>query len=304
MKRTRTVIVAALASSLLVLTACGGGSEATGATASPSSSETIVIGSANFSENVLLAEIYAQALEAQGVTVERKLDLGSREDLVPQLQDGSIDLTPEYSGALLTYFDDSTSAVSSADVYRELTEAVPEGLEVLDQSEAEDKDALVVTEETADKYNLFSISDLKDVAGQLTLGGPPEWKTRDDGVKGLKRVYGLDFGRFKTLDAGGTRTVASLKNGSIDAADIFTTDPNIATEGWVVLPDPNNLFAAQNVLPLIRSDKASDTVQNALYDVSNKLSTDKLTTMMVQVTMKEREPAEVAKEFLTTQGLV
>lgn len=161
-----------------------------------------------------------------------------------------------------------------------------------------------MTEKTADKYDLFSIGDLRNHAGELKLGGPQEWQTRPDGVKGLKRAYGLNFKEFVTLDAGGPLTIDALKKGDVDAADVFTTDPHIATEGWVVLPDPQGLFAAQNVLPLIRSDAASDLVQNALYDVSTKLTTDNLTSMMVQVTIKKREPAEVATEFLTSQGLV
>jgi osmoprotectant transport system substrate-binding protein len=304
MNRTRTVIVATLAASSLALAACGGGSDPAAASSpSPSTNETVVIGSANFSENVLLAEIYAQALEAQGVKVQRKLNFGTREDLVPQLKQGKIDLTPEYSGALLTYLDPKTKATSSAEIYRDLSGAMPKGLEVLEQSKAEDKDAIVVTEATADKYNLFSIGDLKAAASNLILGGPVEWVDRPTGLKGLKRVYGLQFKKYDVLDAGGAKTIAALKSGKVDVADVFTTDPNIRVEKWVVLPDPNDLYAAQNVLPLIRKDKASNLVQNTLYDISTKLTTDNLTSMMVQVTMKEQDPAKVAGDFLTTNGL-
>jgi osmoprotectant transport system substrate-binding protein len=304
MNRTRTVIVATLAASSLALAACGGGSDPAAASSpSPSTNETVVVGSANFSENVLLAEIYAQALEAQGVKVTRKLNVGTREELIPQLKQGKIDLTPEYSGALLTYLDPKTKDTTSAEVYRDLATRMPKGLEVLEQSKAEDKDAIVVTEATADKYNLFSIGDLKAVAGNLTLGGPVEWVDRPTGLKGLKRVYGLQFKKYDVLDAGGSKTIAALKSGKVDVADVFTTDPNIRVEKWVVLPDPNDLYAAQNVLPLIRKDKASNLVQNTLYDVSTKLTTDNLISMMVQVTMKEQDPAKVAGDFLTSNGL-
>jgi osmoprotectant transport system substrate-binding protein len=304
MNRTRTVIVATLAASSLALAACGGGSDPAAASSpSPSTNETVVVGSANFSENVLLAEIYAQALEAQGVKVTRKLNVGTREELIPQLKQGKIDLTPEYSGALLTYLDPKTKDTTSAEVYRDLATQLPKGLEVLEQSKAEDKDAIVVTEATADKYNLFSIGDLKAVAGNLTLGGPVEWVDRPTGLKGLKRVYGLQFKKYDVLDAGGSKTIAALKSGKVDVADVFTTDPNIRVEKWVVLPDPNDLYAAQNVLPLIRKDKASNLVQNTLYDVSTKLTTDNLISMMVQVTMKEQDPAKVAGDFLTSNGL-
>lgn len=143
MNRTRTVIVATIASSTLALTACSGDSEGSSMVGAivPTTSESVTVGSANFAENVLLAEIYSAALEAQGVTVERKLDVGAREELVPQLEAGEIDLVPEYSGALLSYLDSKAKASSSADVYRQLVQKVPTGLEVLDQSKAEDKDA-------------------------------------------------------------------------------------------------------------------------------------------------------------------
>src|SRR5207237_1086800 len=138
--------------------------------------------------------------------------------------------------------------------------ALPDGLAVLDKSEAEDKDAIAVTRETADKYSLTSISDLQAVAGDLTLGGPPEWKTRPTGVKGLERLYGVKFKSFRPLDAGGPLSVQALKNGQVDAADLFTTDPNIPANDFVVLEDPKNLFAAENVVPLIAKSKVTDTI--------------------------------------------
>ena len=168
----------------LAVTACGGSSNPTTASTpsgggkSPAASDTIVVGSANFPENVLLANIYAEALKAKGVKVSTKLNIGSREVYIPALQDGSIDLIPEYTGNLLQYFDKTATAVSPDDVYAALPAALPTGLAVLDKSAAEDKDAIVVTKETAAKYKLTSIADLAPVAGKLTFGGPPEMKTR------------------------------------------------------------------------------------------------------------------------------
>jgi osmoprotectant transport system substrate-binding protein len=130
------------------------------ATGTQAAGQTLKVGSANFQENVILANIYAQALQAQGATVSTQLNIGSREAYMPGLQDGSIDLIPEYSGVLLQYFDKQATAVSSDDVFAALPAALPQGLVVLDQSQAEDKDAIVVTKETADKYNLKSIADL------------------------------------------------------------------------------------------------------------------------------------------------
>ena len=306
MNRRRMVVATALVSSALALTACGGGSDpldtssdAGGSSAAPS--DTITIGSANFSENVLLADIYAGALEAKGVKVKTKLNIGSRETYIPALQDGSIDLLPEYSGALLSYLDAKNTAVSSEDVLAALPDLLPQGLEVLDESEAQDKDAVLVTKETAAKYNLKSIGDM---AGKnLVLGGPPEWKTRPTGVPGFKKNYGVTFKAYKSLDAGGPLTINALKNGQVDAADVFSTDPNIAAEGWVTLADPKNQFAAQNVLPIINKEKATPTVTDALNAVSKVLTTDNLAEMMKEVTLDKKEPEAVAKEFLSTNSL-
>jgi osmoprotectant transport system substrate-binding protein len=306
MKRTRLVLASVASVVALALTACGGGGDnnplSTGsAPAAPAN--TIVVGSANFSESTLLAQIYAGALTAKGLKTSTKLNIGSRETYIPGLQDGSIDLIPEYSGVLLQYFDKNATQVSSADVYAALKTAVPAKLTVLNQSTAEDKDSVTVTKQTAEKYNLRSIADLQPVAGQLTLGGPPEWKTRQTGAPGLKAKYNVVFKDFKALDAGGPLTINALKNGSIQAGDVFTTDPNIVANGWVALDDPKNLFAAQNVLPLINKAKASQTVTDALNAVSAKLTTEVLLDLDKQVILDKKDPATVAKSFLSSNGL-
>jgi osmoprotectant transport system substrate-binding protein len=305
MKRTRLVLATAVVTSALALTACGGGgSDPLAAPAdSPAATDTIVVGSANFPENVLLAEIYAGALSAKGVKVSTKLNIGSREAYVPGLKDGSIDLIPDYSGNLLAYFKKDATEVSSEDVFTALQTAVPAPLEVLTQSAAEDKDAVVVTKATADKYKLTSIGDLAPVGKDIVLGGPPEWKTRSTGVPGLKAKYGITFKSYKSLDAGGPLTAAALKSGQIQAGDIFTTDPLIASEGWVALQDPKNLFAAQNVLPLINKAKATATVTAALNAVSAKLTTPALADLVKQVQSDKKDPKAVADSFLSANGL-
>ena len=304
MKRTRLVLATAVVASALALTACGGGSDPLATTpSSAAASDTIVVGSANFPENALLAQIYAGALSAKGVKVTTKLNIGSRETYIPGLEDGSIDLIPEYSGVLLQYFNKDATAVSSDDVYAALKTAVPAKLTVLDQSAAEDKDAIVVTKATATKYNLTSIADIKPVEGKIVMGGPPELKTRPTGLPGVKKLYDVTFKSFKSLDAGGPLTVSALKNGTIQAGDIFSTDPNIAAQGWVVLQDPKFLFAAQNVLPLINQAKASTTVTAALNGVSAKLTTPVLSDLVKQVVLDKKDPETVAKTFLTTNSL-
>jgi osmoprotectant transport system substrate-binding protein len=306
MKRTRLTLAATMAVLALAVSACGNnnptqtGSKATG---SPAPSDTIVVGSANFQESVVLANVYAEALKAKGVKVSTKLNIGSREAYIPGLEDGSIDLIPEYSGVLLQYFDKAATAVAPDEVYAALQKALPGDLTVLQPSAAEDKDAVLVTKATADKYKLTSIADLKDVAGKLTFGGAPEFKTRPDGVPGLKKNYGVTFGSYKTLDAGGPLSVNGLKNGQVDAADIFTTDPSIAANNFVVLEDPKNNFAAQNVLPLINKAKASDTVTKALDAVSAKLTTQTLIDLLTKVTAQKQDPNAVAKEWLSSQSL-
>lgn len=306
MKRTRVVLATVVSVVSLTLAACGGGGDNNplgGGASSPAPSDTIVVGSANFPESSLLAQIYAGALSSKGVKTSTKLNIGSRETYIPGLQDGSIDLIPEYSGVLLQYFDKNATQVTSDDVYAALKTKVPAKLTVLDQSAAEDKDSITVTKQTADKYNLKSIADLQPVAGQLTLGGPPEWKTRQTGEPGLKAKYNVTFKEFKSLDAGGPLTINALKNGSIQAADVFTTDPNIVANGWVALEDPKFLFAAQNVLPLINKAKASQTVSDALNAVSAKLTTQVLLDLDKQVILDKKDPAEVAKSFLSSNGL-
>jgi len=306
MKRTR--ITAAFAASLAMLgvAACGSGSSdplAAGGSASKAANSTIVVGSANFPESALLAEIYGGALGAKGVKVEKKLNIGSRETYIPALKDGSIDLIPEYTGVLDQYFNKNAAATTADAVYAELKAAVPATMTVLDKSAAEDKDAVVVTQQTAAKYGLKSIADLGPLAKNLTLGGPPEWKTRPTGVPGLKKVYNLDFKTFRPLDAGGPLSVQALKNGQVDAVNLFTTDPSVAANGFVILSDPKSLFAAQNVVPLITKSKVTPTITTTLNAISAKLDTATLGQLVKEVVIDKKDPAVVAKEFLAKNGL-
>jgi glycine betaine/choline ABC-type transport system substrate-binding protein len=141
------------------------------------------------------------------------------------------------------------------------------------------------------------------IASQLVLGGPAEFKTRVDGVPGLQKTYGVSFGQYRELDAGGPLTINALKNGQIDAADIFTTDPSIEVNDFVVLDDPKNLYAAQNVLPLMNATKATDGVKAALNAVSAQLTTEDLTALNEKVINEKQDPAAVAKQWLSEKGL-
>lgn len=294
--------VAVLLASGLALTACGGDSDpldednAATSGASNEGADELIIGSANFPENVLLAEIYAAALGDAGVPVTTRLNIGNREAYMAGLEDGSINLIPEYSGALTLFLDEGAEATDSDEVYAELQDALPESLTVLDMAEAQDKDAVVVTADTAEEFDLVSIGDLEPHAPNMVLGGPPEWRDRFTGVPGLLEVYGLEFSSFKPLDAGSTLTVEALKNGQIDVGNIFTTDPAISLNDFVALEDPESLFAAQNVVPLISTSSVTPEVEETLNAVSAELTTENLTEMMVQV--MDTDPADVAREFV------
>ncbi len=307
---------AAVAAAGLLLAACGGGGDPltaeesetpspTGSSSEGAAAGPVVIGSANFSENNLLAEVYAGALTAAGVEVETKLNIGAREIYLKAMEPGdeSVDIMPEYTGVLSDYFDEEGQASESDAVYEELTAALPDYLTVLEPSAAEDKDALVVTRETADEYSLSEIGDLTEVAGDLALGGPPEWKTRDTGLPGLEEVYGVVFGDFRELDAGGPLTLRALVNGQVDAGNLFTTDPSIESEDLVALEDPEALFGSQNVVPLVRSDVLTDTIESTLNEVSAALDTETLIGLNAQVILDKEDPADVAQQFLADNDL-
>lgn len=305
MRRTTTITTLAVAGAL-ALAACGssdpldtdtGGDDETSA---GSGTEEVVVGSANFPGNVLLAEIYAAALEADGVSVSTTLNIGSRETYLPALDDGSIDVIPEYTGALLTYLDPEATLGSAEEILAALPGVLAEGTTILEPAAAEDKDSITVTSETASEYSLTTIADLEPVAGDLSLGAAPEFETRPNGVPGLESTYGVSFGEFRPFDASGNLTVQSLVNGQIDAANIYTSDPAIAANELVVLEDPENLFPAQQIVPLIAEDAASETVTATLNEVSGALSQEALQEMMVSVLTDGDDPADVAQEWVTS----
>ncbi|WP_320199619.1 ABC transporter substrate-binding protein [Agrobacterium sp. rho-13.3] len=248
-------------------------------TAARTDTKTIIVGSADFPESQLLATIYAKALAAKGIAVETKLNIGSREVYIPALLDGSIDLLPEYAGATLSYLDKNATAHSPSDVAAALKAALPKGVSMLTPSAAQDSDSVAVTRATAEKYKLKTIADLAPVASQLVLGGPPEWKTRKEGIIGLKELYGLEFQSFKSLDVGGPLTLSALVNGQVQAANLFSTDPAIAANDLIVLEDVKNLFPAQNIVPVIATPKVSDVVTSTLNAVSAALTTKDLVVL-------------------------
>jgi osmoprotectant transport system substrate-binding protein len=297
-------VTALIAATTLALAGCAGGDALAGGGGNTkgSAGKQVIIGSADFTESQLVASIYSEALKAAGVPVKEKFNIGSREVYIAALQDGSIDLVPEYSGAMLKYLDPKSKASNADDVTKELKTKLPKGTSLLEASDAQDKDVLAVTKATADKHHLKSISDLKAVAGKLSLGGPPEWKTRVNGVVGLKDIYGLNFKEFVSLDAGGPLTMTALTSGQVQVGDIFSTDPGLTKNKLVALDDDKDLFAAENVVPVITAAKSSDLIVKTLGAVSTKLTTNDLIAMNAQAATGTN-PSDIAKKWLASAGL-
>lgn len=292
-----TLIVAAF-----VASACGGAGTSGGKPA-------ITIGSTNFSEQLVLGELYGQILEANGYAVTRKFNLGNREIVFPALQSGQIDLEADYLATLLAFVEKtakgSTDPKQTAATLQ--TALTPKGLTVLDHAPAVDQNGFVVTQATAAKHKLARMSDLVPVAGQLVLGGPPECPNREFCLVGLKNVYGLTFKEFKPLDVGGAITVAAVKGGQVDVGLLFTTDARIAVEGFVLLDDDKRLQLSDNVAPVVRNEylaRAGDDFKKIVNSIAPKLTTAELTAMNKQVEVDKKDAKDVAKEWLKKQGLI
>lgn len=308
MRHPRAAAVALAAVAALV---AGCGSDSADNSDNPLAEEkadgnTVVVGSNNFAESILLADIYGEALKAKGIKVEYKPNIGSRETTYGLLKNGSITVLPEYNGSLLAYLDPKAEQKSIEAVGSAVKAKLDSKLTLLEPSPAEDKDSVSVNAETAKKYNLTASStldDLKDIAPEMVIGGSPEFQTRQQGLLGLKDVYGLEFKSFKALDAGGPLTTAALKKNTVQAADIFTTDPNIKKEKFVVLQDPKNLFGFANVTPLVYKSGLSEEGVAALNAVSAKLDTKTLLELDSQVQLENKDPLDVAKTWLKTAGL-
>src|SRR5580693_7842302 len=316
--RTRTAtggIAAIAAITLAAVAACSSSASSSSSSASASasssnplssggSSTSVVVGSANFPENELLATVYAQALQAKGIKVSTKLNIGAREVYYPQVEKGTISIIPEYNGTLLTVEVDKTStAKTTAEVDAALAAKLPSTLQVLNSAPAQDSDSITVTQATANKYKLKSIADLTPVASQFVLGGPPEFKTRTDGVIGLKSIYGLTFKNFDPLDESGPITLSALTSGKVQAADVFTTTPQIIADKLVPLTDPKSLFAAQNVIPLVYKPALTPTISSTLNAVDAKLTTSALLALDVKVITDKEDYTTAAQQWLQSVGL-
>lgn len=268
----------------------------------------IVVGSFDFTENRILAHIYALALREEGLPVDLETNVGPREVLSPALEQGLVDIVPEYLGTALQFMSIGRSdptpntAAAHASLKEELA---PRGLEVLAPSPAQDQNGFVVSPATADEYDLESISDLEPVAKTLRFGGPPECPTRPFCLQGLEQTYDLDFERFVVLDTGGPVTVTALEQEQVDVAVLFTTDPHIASGDFILLEDDRRLQPAENIAPIVRSDvieRYGRRVVTALNSVSAQLTTTELSELNAAVDLDGRTPDDVARVWFETRG--
>lgn len=299
---SRTLVAAASVLAVFGAAACGSGdplSEDGGDGGGDGGGGELVIGSADFAENELLAEIYAEALRTTGASVSTKPRIGAREAYVGSVRTGEISLVPDYTGNLLYFLDEQATATTAEDVNAALGEAVTAPLEVLTPSPAEDKDVLVVTQETADS-GLRSMDDLGSRCGDLVLGAASEWKTRWEAK--IKELYGCTFKDIRSLEAGAV-TVDALTSDQVQVANLFTTASAIDENNLVELDDPKHMYPAQNVVPLINADKFNDEQRAVVDKVSAALDTETLTELVRRVEVDKENAADVAKEYVGGLGL-
>lgn len=266
------------------------------------SSDALVIGSQDYYSNEIIAELYAQALEAGGYTVDRQMRIGQREVYMPEIEAGKIDVFPEYTGNLLQYLVPDTTATTSDDVFAELEKSMPEGIRVLEQSPATDQDSYVVTSKFADEHDLKEIGDLASVEG-ITLGGNSELETRPYGPEGLLSVYGVTVAFTPIEDAGGPLTVKALRDNQVQLVDLYSADPVFVDGDLMTLADPKGLFLASHVVPVV-----SKNVDEGAADIINAVSAALTPEGLVQLNAKsvndESPAAKIAAGWLKEKNLL
>jgi len=297
----------------LLASACGGDggdedvAQDPAASDSAAAGETLTLSSADFTEAEIVARMYALALEDAGFQIEGNYQLGARGVILPEFEGGGIDVYPEYIGSALEELNGGAGeATGDTEESLALLRAQFEerGGTVLEPAEAQDKNGLVVTQETAEEFGLETVSDLTDIAGELTLGGPPECPERPLCTPGYEETYGITFGEFVPLDAGGPLTAEALAAGDIDVALLFTTDGIIAENDWVLLEDDQGLQPAENLVPVVRTEVLNDEIKETLNGVSAVLTTQALTELNRRVNVEAADPEEVARSFLVEEGLL
>lgn len=295
---TRTSrLTTALIASLCALTSCARGNVFD----SGGDEGTIVVGSQDYYSNEIIAEIYAQALEKEGFAVERNMRIGQREVYLPELQAGSVDLLPEYTGPLLKYWTPEATATQSEEVYQELKNSTPPGVKVLDQAPAVDQDSYVVTQDFAHQWGLTTIEDLRKVTTPLLMGANSEAEQRPNGPQGLRDTYGVEVNFTPIEDSGGPLTVKALRDGQIQIGIIYTADPSIADNNLLSLTDTKGLFLASHVVP-VASNAISEEAEAVVNKVSTKLTSEELIKLNRRSVNEQLPSATIAKDWLAENG--
>jgi osmoprotectant transport system substrate-binding protein len=325
MRKHRWLMLLALLVAALAVAGCGddddsgdgGTGSSTGASAdqggiqknNKNSSTKLTIGSKNFTEQKVLGEIYAQALSAAGYDVSTQLNLGDEKTALKALEGGDISAYPEYTGTALLSFFGVTADKLPSDEAQAFDEAkadfAKKNLTALPPTPFVSSNEVGVTKETADKYNLKKISDLKPVAGKLTMYGSPECRQRLDCLLGLQQVYGLKFKKFVPVDLALRHEV--LKKGQADVSIVFTTDPQNKREGFVLLEDDKGMFPPYNSTLVVRNDvvdKAGADLQKTVEMVNKGLTDEVMQELNARVDLDKETPEDVAGQYLKETGLV
>ena len=297
------VFGAVLAALALVLAACGDGS---GEGAEVPEGPTINVASFNFPESVILAEIYAQAMEARGYPVARNLNLGSRELIFPEIESGAIGFIPEYLGSALAEGFGETAPADTNEATLVLAGLFGQmGVSVLEPAPGEDKNVFVVTGAFAEGNGVSTVADLSGV-GEITLGGPPECEDRETCYAGLVETYGLDNLRFEAIQEGAAR-VAALEAGDIELALLFSTQPVITEKGFVALEGTEEIIAPENIIPVVSDeilDAYGDDFRELINSISAEITTDVLLDLNGRVELEAQNPDDVATAWLTENGFI
>jgi osmoprotectant transport system substrate-binding protein len=295
--KLRPAHLATVVASVLSIAACGG----TASPPAPSPKGTITIAGFKFSEGTVLMQLYGQALQHAGFTVNYKPLLGSREVVGPAIKSSQVDLYIGYAATDLEYYDSKAGLATgdpSATTAKLNTYLQPLGMQALTPSAAQDQNGFAMTKENATKYNATKLSDLTPIGNQLVLGAGPECTTRPFCQPGLEKTYGIKFKSFKPLDTDGPLTRAALKNNDIQVGLVFTSDADLASLGLVVLQDDKHLQNADNVVPIIRNAVASADAKKVLNAVSAGLTTADLVALNAQVQLQHQDADVAAKAYL------
>ena len=279
----------------------------------------IIIGSQQYYSNEIIAELYAQMMEKTGLTVTRQYQIGQREVYLPELEAGKIHVIPEYGGNLLEYYSktsasggptaatatatSSRAAGDTTSIQDTLLRTLPHSLTVLNPAEATDQDSLTVTKATAQAHSLTSIGDLASLGRSVTIAANSEFTTRPYGPKGLKAVYGVDASVTPVEDSGGPLTVKALTDGTVDVADIYSSDPAIGAKDLVILSDPQMLILPQNVTPLVSASLPA-IAATAINRVSALLTPDELRSLNQRSTGEKLSSKTIATDWLTSKKLL